>query len=373
MNIDFNTHILNQLLLQDRNKVELKEKFPKVDEWKDNDSKPTYLQLVNLAKFFNIPFGYFFLKEMPQKKYPIPHYRTMDNKKFEPSRELINTIETIDRRKQFASEILQEYKNPLPFAKSITLKTNIEEAAELVRDVLKLPVNWTISENLNTWISAFYLLVKRAEQAGIFVVVNSKENNIELDIKEFRGFVLYDEYAPFIFINGNDFISGKIFTIAHEIVHILIGENASFDLANLQPCHNDTEEFCNKVAAEFLVPKIILIEHHKQVGNDYNKLAEIFKVSKIVIARRLLDIGKINIKEFFTAYESFKISVKEVPLKGKGGHFYNAAPYKISREFFNIVYNSVKRNKILYRDAFKLTGLSPKAFDGLVNIYINKQ
>lgn len=77
---------------------------------------------------------------------------------------------------------------------------------------------------------------------GVFVVMNGVVNNNnkrKLDVTEFRGFVLHDEYAPFVFINNNDAVSGKIFTLIHEIARILLGKTASFDLRHLQPADDD--------------------------------------------------------------------------------------------------------------------------------------
>jgi len=90
--------------------------------------------------------------------------------------------------------------------------------------------------------------------------------------------VLYDEYAPFILINNNDAISAKIFTLAHEIVHVLVGASASFDLRQLQAADNATEKYCNEAAAEFLVPRVELLFQFKKTGTQYYNLAKIFKL-----------------------------------------------------------------------------------------------
>lgn len=375
MNIDFNTDILSELLIQNSDKAKIiLNDFPKINQWSKLEAKPTYLQLVSLSKYFHIPFGYFFLDKIPKKNYPIPHYRTVEKGNFQPSSELLYTIQTIEKRKEWASNILKEFKNPLPFADSISTKTDVNTAAQIIRNILKLPVDWANSEDLRSWKEAFFLLVKRTEDAGIFVVMNGFVGSTNLEVSEFRGFILYDKYAPFVFINGNDFVTGKIFTIIHEIVHVLVGKSASFDFANLEPADNITEDFCDKVTAEFLVPKQLILTAYERMGNDYNSIAHTFKVSRIVILRRLLDLGKISKTDFNAAYISFKISPTEQYQKNKDskGNYYNSAPYKISREFFKLVYTSVKTNKTLYRDAFKLTGLSPKSFDGYVTKYFSK-
>jgi Zn-dependent peptidase ImmA (M78 family) len=377
MEVNFNINILNQLLVQYPDKViAVNKKFPKFNEWQKDIKKPTINQLGDLANYFNIPFGYFFLKEIPVKKYPIRHYRTINKGAFKPSQELMDTIKIIEDRQRWAGEILEEFNNePLYFANSITVEEDIKEVSQKIRDILGVHENWAKHEDFNTWYDAFKFLVTKVENAGIFVVINGvvgNDTHRKLNVHEFRGFVLYNDFAPFIFINNVDFVSGKIFTLIHEVVHVLLGKSASFDFSDLQPSNDIIEEFCDAVAAEFLVSTNSLIENFKVTGRNYQKLARVFKVSKIVIVRRLLDLGEINYAEFIDALNSFKSAKFEKNSDANGGDFYNNAPNRISRSFFNLLYSAVRQNKILYRDAFKLAGLTPKTFDGYVDKYINK-
>lgn len=345
--------------------------FPKLKEWIEGSLFPTFNQLEKLAKVAKIPFGYFFLEELPQKAYPIPHYRTISNNTFRPSKELFETIEAVQEKQEWARDLLIDLgAEPLPFAGRFTTNSSIEDTAIAISEILGLHGLW--ANNLMRWSDSLRVLIERTEKAGIFVVVNGVVNNNThrpLNVKEFRGFVLYNEMAPFIFINGKDAISGRIFTLVHEIVHVLVGSTASFDLQQLIAADNRIEQFCNKVAAEFLVPKRHILKHLEGVDKiDYNQLAKVFKVSQIVIARRLLDLKIITRDEYFEFYD-LHIKRERIPKGSKGGDFYNTAPYKISRRFFNLVDAAAKQNKILYRDAFRLTGLKPKTYD----TYLEKQ
>ncbi|MBS3771706.1 MAG: ImmA/IrrE family metallo-endopeptidase [Bacteroidales bacterium] len=365
MRVDFNIHILNTLLERyPERAIEAKNKFPKIDNWLAQTSKPTINQLENLSKMFGIPFGYFFLQHLPERKYPISHYRTMSNETFKPSIDLMDVIETIQERQEWARDLLMEWREEkLDFANSISLQTPLNEAVLKIREVLDLPVNW--ANNVLTWAEALKFLVERAETTGIFTVINGIVNNNtkrKLDVNEFRGFVLYDDYAPFIFINNNDAISGKIFTLIHEIAHVLLGKSASFDLRQLQPADDAIEKYCDKTAAEFLVPEEQLQKQLQTTGKNYEALAKTFKVSQIVIARRLLDLKILSRNQFFEFYENHM--KKEFKQKNStGGNFYNTIPYRISKRFFRVVNSALKQNKMLYKDAFRLTTLKPKTFD----------
>jgi Zn-dependent peptidase ImmA (M78 family) len=375
MNVDFNLGILEELIRQNTDKGTLVEsRFPKINDWLKEAKKPTFNQLVSLANYFDVPFGYFFLDEVPQQEYPIPHFRTSNTRPFKPSNNLIETINILEERQEWAKDILIDLRSDaLPFANSISTQTSIKTAAQMIRDILKLPVNWIKNENITTWGDAFGVLLKRTEDAGIFVVINGVVNNDthkKLDVSEFRGFVLYNEFAPFIFINGNDFTSGKIFTLIHEITHVLTGKSASFDYKELLPADNAIERYCDSVAAEFLVPKDKLAVEYNKLGGNYDALAKEFKVSKLVIARRLLDSDLITKATFLESYKSYSGNEMKKSTSG-GGNFYNTAPYRISKRFFNLIYSSVKQNKILYREAFQLTGLSGKSFDGYVKTHFD--
>jgi len=340
-------------------------KFPKLNEWIEGAKFPTFNQLIAFSKAANIPFGYLFLNDLPEKEYPIPHYRTNNNTFFKPSKNLIETLESVQEKQVWAKDILIDLGvEPLEFAGKSSINDSVEKTALLISNLLDLSELW--ANNLTRWSDSLRILIEKTENAGIFVVVNGVVNNNtrrKLDTNEFRGFVLYDPIAPFVFVNGKDSISGKIFTLVHEIVHVLVGSTASFDLKKLRAGDNEIEQFCDKVTAEFLVPsKNILSFVESENDLNFNELAKIFKVSQIVIARRLLALEIISLPEYFSFYDNYIKSEFKVA-KNKGGNFHNSAPYKISRRFFNLIDTSVKQNKIRYRDAFRLTGLRAKTYD----------
>ncbi len=253
-------------------------------------------------------------------------------------------------------------QEPLPFIKKYSVNSNIKDVVTQIKETLKLKNNW--AESLNSWSNAFSYLIDRAEQAGIFVVINGVVGNNphrELNINEFRGFVLCDEIAPFVFINNKDFISAKIFTLIHEIVHLFIGKSASFDLRGLQSADNETEKFCDLCSAEFLVPSS-KIENIKEI--NFEDLARRFKVSQIVIARRLLDTGKINREDFLQFYNEY--THKEYKsIKSQGGDFYNTIIRRYGKRFLEIIGVGVESGSISYRDAYRLIGVKPSTFDRL--------
>ncbi len=333
--------------------IQIKEKFSKYDKWIKGEDYPTYNQLVKLSKIFNIPFGYFFLEKLPERKYPIPHYRTAQNSDFNPSSELLETILFAQKIQEWAKDILLQWgQEKLPFCGKYKNNFNTEAVIEELKKIFEIENNWA---NIKyTWTEALNYLIEKAEEKGIFVIRNGVVGNNthrKLNVDEFRGFVLYDEIAPVLFINNNDAISANIFTLIHEVVHILIGQSASFDLRNLQSANNEIEQFCDKCTAEFLVPaKEIRNIYTKET--DLEKLAKHFKVSQIVILRRLLDTSIITQQEFYIQLDD--LYKKEIrTLQSSGGDFYHTIPNRLSKRFLSILNSAVENNTILFRDVLK--------------------
>ena len=364
---NINTKILFELKeLKPNIYYNCKNKFPQIDKWISGEDYPTYNQLVELSKRFNIPFGYFFLEKLPERKYPIPHYRTVQNGEFQPSNELLDTILFAQKIQEWAKDILLEWgQEKLPFCGKYKNNYDIEKVTRELKRIFEIQDNW--ANQKSTWTEALNDLIEKAEEKGIIVLRNGVVGNNthrKLNVNEFRGFVLYDEIAPVIFINNNDAISAKIFTLIHEVVHILIGQSASFDLRNLQSAQNEIEHFCDKCTAEFLVPE-------KEIKNVYrdqksiDKLARHFKVSQIVILRRLLDTSVITQENFYDKLkEMYEIEIKR-PSTG-GGDFYHTIPNRLSKRFLYILNRAVRDNIVLFRDALKITRLSAKTYDTLI-------
>lgn len=355
------------------NLEQLSRKIPAINYWLVGKKNPTLNQLKTLARILHIPFGYFFLESPPEEAVPIPFFRTIRSEGHKISLNVYDEILILQQRQRWLVEYLKENEyEKLDFVGKFKGTDNIQSIVQNIREVLNLPENW--ASELSSWEKAKEILTQKIEDAGMIVTFSSIVGNNthrKIEVEECRGFVLVDEYAPFMFINSADSKSAQIFTLAHELAHIWIGESAGFDFRYLQPAENPTEILCDKIAAEFLVPEKSL----RNVLNDepdIKQLAHRFKVSQIVIARRLLDLGKISREEFFKFYDEYiKRDFQKREEKEEGGDFYKTQLKRLSVRFLSFVNQAVLENKILIRDAYTLTGMRGSTYQKLMKEYFS--
>ena len=126
-----------------------------------------------------------------------------------------------------------------------------------------------------------------------------------------------------------------MFTLAHELAHLWIGQSGVSDATAKVVPEREVERWCNQVAAELLVPLAILRGEYQQnvpLESEVGRLARRFKVSTLVIIRRLRDAGHLSKDAFFEAFDSEMNRLRAVERRG-GGDFYLTQPARSSKRF----------------------------------------
>lgn len=337
------------------------ETFPLLNGWLFQEKQPTLNQLKKFAAKFYVPFGYLFMSNLPIENIPFPIFRGEAGQQDHFNLNVYDTVMNVQARQEWLEEYLEENDiKTCNFIGSITTKTSISETVRRLRSILDLDDRWAFS--LATPDAAVSLLGQKIEDTGVFLAYNGVVGNNThrpLKVSECRGFALVNEKAPYIFVNSADSKSAQLFTLIHEVAHLMLGVSAGHAGSEVLN-HEATENYCDMVAAEFLVPASVLREIWI---NDTKSASRRFKASELVVARRAHDLclmSDTEYKAFWAMYSQRQLRIKK---KSTGGSFYLTSVKRVGRNFAIHVRNAVNNKQLNYTEAYRLTGLYGKTYD----------
>ena len=340
-------------------------KFKKLPEWEDGETQPTLKQVEAFARAVHVPVGYLFLTVPPEEAIPIPDFRTFAaHEVTRPSPNLLDTIYTCQERQSWYRDFVRVTRQPeLDFVGSATVEASPETVAAEMRETLGFDL--AARRKCPTWTDALRLFIRQADECSVLVMVSGvvmNNNHRRLDPTEFRGFALADPLAPLIFINGRDTKAAQMFTLAHELAHIWLGASALSNLGLAPGSGFRREEvWCNAVAAELLVPLAALrsdLRRDEPLSDALSRLARTFKVSTLVILRRLLDAHWIGRDRFDVVWQREVKHLSALVQGGSGGgDFYRTTLARVSHCFARALVVSTLEGHTLYRDAFRMLGV----------------
>lgn len=345
---------------------ELLGRFPKLAAWEAGEVLPTLKQLEAFARAVHVPIGYLFLPAPPDEPLPIPDFRTLGGRAVRrPSPDLLDMLYACQERQAWYRDFALTVRLPeAAFVGSASLRDRPEDVAGRMAQTLGFDV--AARAACRTWEEALRLFLAGADAAGVLVMISGvvpSNNHRVLDPEEFRGFALADARAPLVFINGADTKSGQMFTLAHELAHLWLGASAVSN-AGAAPLsgHRSEEVWCNAVAAELLVPLAALtplVRAKEALDDAVQRLARHFKVSTLVVLRRLLDAGALARPAFDRAWAAETARLRELARSGAGGgDFYRTTLSRVSRRFARALVESTLEGQTLYRDAFRMLGVA---------------
>jgi Zn-dependent peptidase ImmA (M78 family) len=348
---------------------DLAKHLPKLSEWEGGRSAPTFKELEELANRTHTPLGNFFLKSAPKIDLSISDFRTLrDAYIANPSANLVETIEACTARQQWYREYaIANGLEPVEVLGVLTEQSDVASAGHTLRGMLDFEVD--NRSKLSILDETYRYLSESLDALGVLVMKNSVvglNTHRKLDPEEFRGFALYDDYAPLIFVNGADVKAGHIFTLCHEFVHLALGQSA---LTNSPTPERDVddryggaaERWCNRVAAEILVPEADLrhqFDTSRPLDTEIHRLSRRYKASKYVVLHSLKDTDRISWQEFLGAYQSLKDAWGESPpiKRSGGGDFYRNQVVRLGRRLSMALVSDTLEGRTLYADAYRLLG-----------------
>ncbi len=323
--------------------------------------KLTIKQVEILAKKTHLPFGYFFLDKPPKtERATIPDLRQLPDAT-PLSADFFDTLDDVLHKQQWYLDYLKGHGyGKLDFVGKFNSSDPIKDVANDIRETLGLTIEE--QQQCKSFPTFFSLLSEKAEAAGILVFKNGiVKNNTHrsLSVEEFRGFAIADSYVPLVFINGKDSEAAWIFTLAHELVHIWLGESGIYNISNDQEIiEHSIEKYCNQVAAELLTPETLFLKAWDDASDPkIATLSKHFSVSTWVIARRAYDFQKITWGEYMV--------VLRPPINQKtnssGGDFYRTALVRNSKRLTKAILSSAMSGNMMLREAASLLNMNPDA------------
>lgn len=347
----------------------------RLKKWEEGIDQPTIHQAQTLAKVYKRPFAVFFLPEVPRDFQTLQDFRSIGAKSLTTSSIFI--IREIQQKQAWISDVNSENNEErLSFVGRFSINDQPIIVAQDILATLGInPLNYRTDNPIKEWISA-------AESKGIFISRTSFiHSRLKLDSKELQGFAISDPYAPFVFVNSDDWNAPQLFTLVHELAHIWIAETGISndiepEIRNSQKL-NPIELFCNEVAANALMPAEFfygLDASTFQNARVVFKTAKLLGVSSFALLIRTFNLNMISNSNYhrlkqeadaeFTAFlqreADKKARQKEKETSG-GPNYYLLQLNRNSRLFTQTVIDS-------FRGGF----IEPTMASHLLNVHVNK-
>lgn len=346
--------------------------------WEAGSSSPTYAQLETLAyKVYKRPVALFFFPEPPEEIDPEHSFRTLPE--FEIEELTSDTRYKIRdaRAMQIALNELNGGVNPAPrkIFRDIRVRFPLSALtiAREVRSYLGVDLEaqkrgWrNVAEALKEWRNA-------VEECGVFVFKNSFKQ------EDVSGLCLYDPEFPVIYINNSTSGTRQIFTLFHELAHLLVQTNGVTKASDryidaLSGEAKSIEVFCNQFAAAFLVPDADLRRRIRGgVPDDETvaALAEDYKVSREVVLRRFLDLGLITKSYYESKVAQWRRDYEGRPKRESGGDYYATKATYLGEKYLSLVFGRYYQGRISIQQLADFLNVRVSSVPGLEQFLLQK-
>lgn len=293
----------------------------KAEQWVSGKARPTFKQAVDIAKTLQIPFGYLWLKEPPKEQEIIPDLRTIGNGGLaQMPLELKTAVNDVKQKQEWFKEYAKT--NGILKCEAIGRFKSSDDTQKIADDVTaRLEIQDLVGSGCDKD-RMLKNLIDKIEKLGILVMRNGilrGNTKKKLNLDTFRGFAIFDEFAPLIFINTNDSKAGQIFTLMHEVAHLWIGQSGISDL-DIQN-HNEIELICNEIAAKILMPKTKIQKAFREFDDDrrLERIADRFSVSTLAVLNRLRSLDLLAPSEYRELYDAELEKFSRIPEKKSKG------------------------------------------------------
>jgi Zn-dependent peptidase ImmA (M78 family) len=323
-----------------------REIFKNIEAWEAGEAFPSYPQLETMAEKFKVPVAVFFFPEPPELPSISESFRTLPEHEFEKIPPRIRFL--LRKAKAFQLNLVELTGgiNPAPrlVTRDLSFGTNISIAtmARRVREYLDVSIDgqrkWQNSDDaLENWRQILL-------DVGVSVFKDA------FRAEEYSGFCLYDDEFPIIYVNNSTSKTRQIFTLFHELAHLIFHTSGIDTLTNdfidyLPDKEKQIEIICNRFTAEFLLPEDVFEDAF--AGKDPSEataieLANTFHVSREFIYRKFLDRNLIS----ESAYNSAARRWARQRTGGTGGNWYYTKIAYLGSNYINLALSQYYQNRI---------------------------
>ena len=342
-------------------------KFPQLGDWMNGSSQPTLHDLEKFAAYTHTSLGALIVPEPPDEALPIADMRTRESAAIE--RPSGNLLDTIDRYQQFQdwyhNYAREQGAEKLSFLGTASSQDKPHVVARSVRELLLL--DQITATTPDQWRRD---IVKALEDVGVLVMMSGivgTNTHRSLSTDEFRGFSLYDDIAPLIFVNvADEPYSAQNFTLLHEFAHLLLGHSALSGGDRLLGGTGE-EAWCNRVAACVLLPDETLTAFDEAITVlDYRAVARRFGVSAEVALHRLHGVQRIGDEHYHELLEAVRADYGDEKRRNGGGNYYNTLTARLGRSFATAIVTSTLEGRTGFTESFRMIGTHKReVFDEL--------
>jgi Zn-dependent peptidase ImmA (M78 family)/transcriptional regulator with XRE-family HTH domain len=277
----------------------------KLAAWENGSEQLSISQLKKVADLYKRPVSVFFLPEPPRDFQALRDLRRLQNTTSKISKALAYEVRSAHERRLIALELAEDIGEP-PTDLGITAKRTDNPEAVAVRVRERLGISVQLQARWNNHEQTFRGWRDALESADVLVSVLSGAHH-QVPLTEVRGFAIADRPYPMIVVNGQDRGYGRVFTMLHELSHVILGESVIEDdiepSSTLPSANRATETFCNRLAAAILMPTESLYAERlvaeKKADSVYSDaeiaaLSTRYGVSREALLVRLSEIGRAN-------------------------------------------------------------------------------
>jgi Zn-dependent peptidase ImmA (M78 family)/transcriptional regulator with XRE-family HTH domain len=328
----------------------------KIASWISGESGPTWNQLEDFARYLNVPVTTFF-RPWQDPEMPLKDFRRGPNAGSTPSMDLLSLVYDARRKQDWWKE--QALATDCPLVCSVKPAMHPADAGRRVREILGLD---ELQRRSRSWDEFRRNLCAQMERLGVLVlrrghVRDATSRKIRPD--EAAGFAIPDQTAPVVYVNTGTYVNAQIFTLVHEAVHLAMSQQAlddDLEIADLP--RQETERFCDRAAAEALVPAD---ELERAWQGDADVMARKFRVSTWVILLRALELNMIRREEYFRMLADYRRQIQKEPTSKRRGRIdANIAAWN-GRRFTNAVVERLREGKITHTEAASLLWVSTRS------------